>query len=159
MTRDQLRTELLTDPTGQGYAPHVAAGAHQILADLLNAIQPAITIRRTDVMPADAVAAIDLADIPALPSNPNATQLSTERRQLAYLGWLAAMAAPMRLQNDDGTNAPVVVNLLAVFPSGSPTRARLIALATRPGSRAERLAGPGVVVTHQAVADALAGEG
>jgi hypothetical protein len=62
----------------------------------------------------------------------------------------------IRLLNDDGSNTPVIANLQGIFPAGSPTRNRLIALAVRNGSRAEQLFGTNVVVSSGDVAAALA---
>ena len=45
-------------------------------------------------------------------------------------------------------NTPVIANFQVMFPAGSGTRARLIALASRNGSRAEQLFGVGVQITH-----------
>lgn len=153
---EQLATEINTDPTAIGYAPHITSGSDNAIADLLNEPRAGITIRRQDISTKELYESIDVADYAALPSNPNATQLSTERRFLAWLSGLQALGR-VRLQNDDGTDTPVVKNLLTMFPAGSQTRARIIALATRLGSRAEQLFGANVAVTDDDVAKALRG--
>lgn len=43
---DILQTELVTDPLGFGYAPHIASGADAVLADMLNAVRDDIMIDR-----------------------------------------------------------------------------------------------------------------
>lgn len=166
-----LATEVNTDPRGYGYAEDVAVGNDQAVADKLNLVRdgsvgrvPAnptgdggsadgvVLVKRADVTSREVIEAVDLADFPALPSNPNASALSTERRQLAYLGWLASVST-MRLVGDDGNDLPIVGNLGAMFPAGTGSRNRLLALRRRPGSRAEELFG--VSVTASDVAKAL----
>jgi hypothetical protein len=160
ITPAALRSELLSDPTSLGYAPLVAARDDQGLADLLNLPRdgtnggPAITVRRADIASRDIWEAIEVTDFPALSGNPSATQLSRERQYLAWLSGLAAIPR-VRLLNDDGSNTPVIANLQAMFPGGSGTRARLTALAQRPGSRAEQLFGRDTFVTIADVAEAL----
>lgn len=148
-----LRTELATDPLGLGYAAEPSA---QLVADLLTLVRPALIVRRADISAAEIAAAIDVADFPALSGNPNAQQLSRERQ---YLAWLAAILSvpAVRLLHDDGSPTPVIANFQVMFPAGTGTRARLVALAERPGSRAEQLFGPGVRVTHEDVAQARRG--
>ena len=152
-----LKSEIQTDPLTYGYPAVIAQ--HNTLADLINKVrdgsdgEAAITIRRTDISVADVYAAIEVADYAALPGSPTAAQLSTERR---YLGWLSGLAAfdTVRLLNDDGTDAPPMVNFKAMFPV-SGTRTRLTALASRFGSRAEQLFGIGTVVADTDIALAL----
>lgn len=154
-----LKTELLTDPRGYGYAPLRTSGSDNALADLLNLVRdgtntgPAIPIRRVDVLSKELWEAIDVGDMTALPGSPTAAQLSTERRQLAWLTGLPAIPR-IRLLNDDGSNTPAVTNLLAIFPV-SGTRTRITALASRNGSRAEELFGRDTRITDTDVAIAL----
>lgn len=155
--RQALAAEIDADPNAYGYAAHVAANRPGDVAALLNEVRATITVRRADIASAEIVQAIDVADYTALGANPTAAALSTERR---YLGWLALLAAAptVRLLNDDGSNTPVVANLLAMFPNGSGTRTRLTAIASRFGSRAEQLFGTGSVVSATDVGEALAME-
>jgi hypothetical protein len=129
-----LRAELLTDPLALGYAALSDAQA----AARLNATDTGRTRRRADVSSAEITQSVTVADYTALGANPTAAALSTERRYLAWLALIAA-APSVRLLNDDGSNTPVIDNLLAMFPAGSGTRTRLQALATRAISRAEEL--------------------
>lgn len=158
MTLPALKSEITTDPVTYGYAANVAAGEPEVVAAKLNKPrdgtdgEAAITVRRADILPQEIWGAILVTDYTALPASPNAGQLSAERR---YLSWLTGLAAQpsVRLLNDDGTDGPVVTNLTAMF--NGATRARLIALASRPGSRAEQLWGAGTTITTQNVSDAL----
>jgi hypothetical protein len=147
-----LKTELQTDPTALGYA---ATGSNDLAkADLLNLPRAGITIRRADVTPKELIEAISIADYVASPSNPSAIQLSTERRYLAWLSGLSSLET-VRLFNDDGSNGPVALNLIAMFTAGSGTLTRLTALAQRQGSRAEQLFGVGVRVSASDIGAAL----
>lgn len=149
-----LRNELLTDPNGYGYDAWIAAGEPENCAAALNLPRASIPIRRADISSQEVIEAIDVTDFPALSGTPNSTQLSRERQ---YLAWLSGvMAVPsVRLLNDDGTDTPVVANLRAMFPQGTATRNRLIALASRDGSRSEQLFGSGVTISAQDVGTAL----
>lgn len=156
----ELKQELETDPRAYGYAAYLQAGDMQGPADLLNLVRtgsnggPAITIRKGALNVKELYESIIVPDMPALSGNPNSSQLSTERQYLAWLTGLAALET-VRLLNDDGTNGPVATNLLAMFPAGTGTRTRLIALAQRPGSRAEELFGESVQVSFNDIIVAL----
>jgi hypothetical protein len=149
-----LASEINTDPATVGYAALKAALNDQGLADALNLARASVTIRRADIAPQALWEAIDVADLTALPGTPTAAQLSTERRQLAWLTGLAALPT-VRLLNDDGTDTMIRKNLLAMFTAGSGTLTRLAALSVRQGSRAEFLFGAAAVVTNIDVARAL----
>jgi hypothetical protein len=154
-----LKAELETDPVGYGYAPFYNAGDNGALADMLNLVRdgtnggPAISIRKSDVIGKEIWESIAIADFPALPANPNNSQLSTERRSLSWLEGLANYDT-IRLLYDDGSNTPVIENLQGIFPAGTGTRNRLIALATRNGSRAEQLFGANTRLTNEDIAKA-----
>lgn len=165
-----LKTELQTDPRGYGY--NAAARNDTLMASIIDTVRdgtnpPAtptavggnadghIDVKRADVKASEIVLAIDLADIAALPTNPNNTQLSTERRSLAYLQMLSCMTDPVQLLNDNGTNTPVVSNVANIFTAGSATLTRLNALRFRFGSRTEELFGRNVSVTIDDIGKAL----
>lgn len=160
MTLQALKNELLTDVQSYGYAAFIAASEPENCAAALNKVrtgndgEAAITVRRADISSQEIVEAIVVADYTALPGSPTAAQLSAERRYLAWMGNLAAVGT-VRLLNDDGSDGPVITNLKAMFNGGTGTIARLNAISSRPGSRAEQLFGAGVVVTTQDVAAAL----
>jgi hypothetical protein len=149
-----LKTELNTDPNAYGYAAPRNAGNDVTLAELVNLVRATIQIRRSDITPQEVAAAIDVVDYTALPGSPTAAQLSTERR---FLAWLTAVFAlpTMRLLNDDGSNGPIISNFQAMFGAATGTRTRLIALASRNGSRGEQLFGAGTIITSFDVARAL----
>ena len=144
----QLKTELQTDPLALGYGVSTAVNDWQGAANVLNIVRPTIAIRRSDITASVIWEAILVSEMTALPGSPTAVQLSTERRQLAWLSGLPAIGT-IRLANDDGTDTQVFANLKAIFPAGSATRTRLLDLAaqTRLGSRAEQLYGTGTIVT------------
>jgi hypothetical protein len=161
-----LRAELLADPRTYGYAAHINVGGvtgndnDQALANLINLVRtgtnggPAIPIKRDDVASREIMEAIRITDFTALPVSPNATQLSTERRALA---WMEALvnADRVRLVNEDGSDTPVMANFGDMFAVGTSTRTRLTALSTRNGSRAEELFGRAVSVSVSEVGRAL----
>jgi hypothetical protein len=175
-----LATEITTDPRGYGYRAliSIAEGGtkdgptqDQDVSDMINIVRTgsnppttptadggaangAITIRKPSISSKEVWEAIDVGDMNTFPGSPTAVQLSTERRQLAWLTGLPSLPS-VRIQNDDGTNNSVAVNLLAMFPGGSGTRTRLIALASRFGSRAEEKFGADIVVAHPDIAMAL----
>jgi len=156
----QLKTELNTDPAALGYAAPRNAGAHGILASILNTVRAGQTIQRVDVSAKEIVEAINVADMKpfATPATPTNQELSFERRYLAWFATLPAMGN-VRLMLDDGTTlTPVGANLDAMFPAspGSATRTRIIALMSKPPTRAEQLFGAGTVVTTDQVSMALA---
>jgi hypothetical protein len=146
-----LKTELLL----AAYNTPRNAGDHLGCAALLNAVSGGITIRRSDLSPADIYSQIDTADMIALPGSPTAAQLSDERRKIGWLTGIASVSG-VRLQNDNGTDTPITTMAKAIFTNGSGTLTRLNALATRNGSRAEQLFGAGTVVGASDVAIALA---
>lgn len=135
-----LRTEMETDPNGYGYAPLLAAGADQALADMLNEVRASIDIKRADISSGEVFHAIALGD---LKSNPNSFEAQ-------WWGALLNRSDAIRLVNEDGTATPVRANVLQVV-TGSTSRTRLAALETRKGSRAEQLFGAGTSVRHEDV--------
>ena len=136
MTLAELRTELVTDPTGLGYAA-AWGGSDQGLADLLNLPRAAITVWR-GLLPAYQV--IDL---------------------VAWTEWTALSAANKQLlQTLTGTDtvntesANTRAAFSQMFAAGTATRTALLAFAQRTGSRAEQLWGTGRIVTESEVSGA-----
>lgn len=150
-----LKAELQTDPTALGYSVPFAAGNDLAVSDILNLVRVAIQLKRIDVTAAEVWSAINTADMVALPASPTAAQLSDERRKLAWLSGVAAVSG-LRLQNDNGTDTPVVTMAKSIFTAGSATLTRLGALALRSGSRAEQLFGSGVVIVASDIVKARA---
>ena len=130
----RLRTELTTDPVTLGYGTMTDAQA----SDALNSLTTGRIYRRPDISPAEIWENMELSDYPALAGSPNAAALSNERRDLAWLSGLANLPS-IRLLNDDGTDTQIRLKLAAMFPAGSGTRTRLLALSQRTVSRAEEL--------------------
>lgn len=123
-----LQTELLTDPAGMGYAPHVASGADNRLSDLLNAPK-AGTAFDVGVLPSETVAACLIGtELQALTS----AQRDTIRVYLTASGVdVRPSSAPRQY-------------LLSLFPAGTGTRTKLVSAVNRMGSRAEELGWPSV---------------
>lgn len=150
-TMEALRTELQTDPLAYGYSAFFATDLQKV-ADLVNKLRdgtdgfPAITVKRKAISPVDILEAIDTRDFEA--------SLST------IIGsWFESLTQypSIELVNDDGTDTRVLGNLKRILQNPGPqgSRARVIAIAQKTGSRAEQLFGTGTVVTWEQVAQAL----
>lgn len=143
----KLRAELLADALAIGYklvagaAPNTYVSGTMTDAQAsvkLNALDTGRTRARADVSSAEMLSVIDMADMPALATNPNGTQLSQERRDLSWFE--SVMNAPsVRLLNVDGTDTQIKTNFARMFPAGTGTRTRLLDLQTAPISRATEL--------------------
>lgn len=139
-----LKTELNTDPNGYGYADAIAIGDMRVLADKLNQTRAAISIPRPDVTPMEILEAIRVTDFIA-----NASVL--------YASWFESLTqfASVRILKVDGSDTRVMTNLMTLLTNGSQSEVRLRALASRQGSRAEQLFGPGTVVTPEDCSKAI----
>jgi len=138
-----LNTEILTDPTGIGYAPYVTDGNDVLVAALLNEVRvaaPTFTINRGEVPSQKVVNEFDATEFGAL--------VTEQLQRLSILTQFGTV---------DLGDATVRQILGAIFPLGGPTRTNLTALATRPCSRGEFLFGAGTVITPGDVAKALRG--
>lgn len=140
-----LKTELQTDPNAYGYAPLIAAGNMQGLADKLNQVRAAISIPRPDVTPDEVLEAIRLSDL----------RSATTAVQSAYMQALLVLPN-IRILKENGTDARVLTSLMDILTNGSASETRLRALATRTGSRAEQLFGPGAWLSWSDITTALA---
>ena len=145
-----LKTELQTDPTSLGYAPFIAPstaagdgkGDDASPARLINQPNAATPQFRSDVTIHDIVAAIAPTDFAAL------TALQIAKLQLLFSG----------VSTIDATVATTRNIIQGIFTGASTaTMNALVAMAKRPGSRAEVLFGAGAVVTPTQVALALRG--
>jgi hypothetical protein len=154
-----LKAELQLDPSGLGYPPLIAAGNDQGLADVLNfprngstpspvnnVVGAAITVRRTDITPAEALEAIDTRDF----------ETAATAMQGTYFGAIMQLRS-LRLLNDDGTNTRILRNISDVLQVADTrgSRSRLSAIANKTGSRGEQLFGSGTVLTHTDISRAL----
>ena len=133
-----LKAELTTDPAGLGYAPHITLGSDHRVADLLNLPRATIQVARGLIPSHEIVNAIDWADV--------AVGVSLE-----------PLKAILSAGQVDTGNVRVRAAFQALFPVGSGTRSRIVALATRNGSRVEQLFGVTQSVVHADVAWALRG--
>jgi|GEM_PF-5236848 len=131
-----LRFELLSDPLRLGYAPLIASGADQTLADTLNAPRAGVVAQVVTVPATDVVNCIAPAEYNALTA--------------AGRDYLAFVVSPQTVTVVPG--GQVRMGLKALFPAGSTTRANLTALLDRPGSRADQLGLDAVTADHIATA-------
>lgn len=138
--RGVLSVEIATDPGALGYASHVASGNDGAVAELLNRIRVGIVINRDTITPNELFEAI-------VPSEWAAASAQEKQR----IGLILAMpTVDLR-----GPNTKAA--LQAAFGPGTTTRANIIAMLSRSGSRAEQLFGSGTRVDHSDVAVALRG--
>ena len=142
----QLKAELLTDPNAYGYAPLIAIGNDQGLADMLNLPRAAIVMPRPDVSPLEILEAIKVTDF-----------VPTAQQSILYGSWLESVTQypSVRILKENGTDTRVMTNLMTILVNGSQSEVRLRALASRPGSRAEQIFGIGTTVAHMDIAQAL----
>ena len=134
-TLEALKDEIVNDPEGLGYALHVTAGRMGELAKLINEVRGTISVSRGVIETHEIFEATDPAEWAALSAG--------EKQR--YQGIVS-----MGTIDVDGNN--VRNAFLAMFASGSATRAALAALRTRNGSRAEELFDTGVSFTQIAQA-------
>jgi hypothetical protein len=135
-----LKTEINTDPKNLGYAQHVLSGNDQEIATLLNTLGASNeTISREEISPSELVNNIVYSE-----------WVSTTTDQKTYLNMVLATG------KIDALNTNVRAGLLAMFGTGTTSRANLIDISTRPASRAESLFGRGTIITNRDVAKAIA---
>jgi hypothetical protein len=139
-----LKTELNTDPNSYGYAPLIAIGNDQGLADMLNLARAEIVMPRPDVSPLEILEAIKVTDFIN-----NANSL--------YASWFESLTQypTVRILKENGSDTRVMTNLMTLLSNGSQSETRLRALASRSGSRAEQLFGIGTAVNDDDIAIAL----
>lgn len=161
-----LKSELTTDPRGYGYSALIQSGSDAGLATALNLIRDGsagrvpvtptaaggqasgiITVSRTDVTAQEVRLAVDVAEFVA---GPNALLAG-------YFESVTQSNERMQLKNQDAgrTDTRQMTNLKTCFSVNASTRARLDALATRSGSRAEELFGVDTTVDAISISIAL----
>lgn len=150
-----LKTEITTDPVAIGYNSNNDVTNQNWIAikNKINAVSQSINVPRTDVAASEILEAIDIRDL----SYPNTGTLPAASQPIAN-SWFESITQrdAIRLQKDDGTDTTVIKNIkLLLVAAGQGSQARITALSTRRGSRAEQLFGTGFVVVEQQVADAL----
>jgi hypothetical protein len=133
-----LKTELTTDPAGLGYAPHLASGSLSPIMELLNAPRIGVSVFRGVISSYEIINATDPAEWAAL--------TAAEKQRYQMLTGAGQV---------DVSNANVRGAFAAMFGAGTVTRTALVALASRPGSRAEELWGAGTAPTAADLARAL----
>jgi len=136
-----LRTELQQDPKTLGYAAHITSGNDQAITDILNT-----TGATSEVLLREAVDAREIVQC------------------FVYSEWLALTADQKAYINMaigagtvDSSNANIGVAFGTIFGAGTQTILNLVAMATRPASRAEVVLGRGVSVSATDIAHALRG--
>lgn len=123
-----LKTELTTDPNGYGYVTTpITEAVGEYNARKLNEVRAGISVNRTVIPAHEVIEAIVAADWTAL------SQAEKDRISLVI------SAGDINVQ---GTNTRAA--FLQAFGAGTTTRSNLVALQTRPGSRAEQLFGQSV---------------
>lgn len=136
-----LKTEILTDPNRYGYAPLVASGQVNAVAELLNKVRdgsdgfPIITLRKPLINGVDIAAAIDIRDV----SLPNGVIQASATALLTYI----FLSASIPLTNDNGNKNWIRKNLDNLVANGTASQTRLDALVIQTGSRANQLFGVG----------------
>lgn len=132
-----LATEINTDPTGRGYAPHIVSGATNVIADLLNESLPSIVITRGSIERREFMIETDFNEVKSLGAS--------ERNVFGSL------------ISSDAVPGKTVQEVSEFFGPATTTRTRLKNLETRDGSRGEELFGENVSVRSRDVALALGG--
>lgn len=139
-TDAQLAAELNGDPTGRGYAPHIASGNDVALAQNIN--QPdAGMIDRLTITPDIFQTAVVASEY---------TSLTDQMRSLWQTIVTASVQTGVPIKNTS-----IRSQIVAIWPQGSTTRTNLAAMQQRMGSRAEVLWGDGTVVQTSDIARAL----
>lgn len=132
-----LKAEIQSGPLAAAIAPHIASGNHRAVADALNSVSASFQVPRAIVPSYEIIEAMAPGDWTGVSA--------AERIRIQVL--ISAGSV-----NLSGANTRAA--FAAAFGPSTQTRANLIALQTRNGSRAE-VSGLGPV-THEDVAIALA---
>lgn len=135
-----LRTELLTDPRSLGYSTAVTQGDHNTLVDLINRSAASHSVSM------GTVTSINLQQVVVASEY---AVLSGGQRDL----WNAVLTAATG--GVPISNAAIRAQVAVVWSAGTTTRANLLALDTRTGTRAEVLFGEGMRVTSTDIQKAL----
>lgn len=125
-----LKAELDADPSGLGYAAHMASGDNAALVALLNEPHAADQMNRGVVPAHEVITATDAGEWAAL-SDVEKGRYNT----ITGGGEVDASATNVRAA------------FAAMFVGGTATRAALLAIGTRDGSRIEALFGAGVTAS------------
>lgn len=135
-----LHDEIEADPLDIGYKEQGGTWkSDQVIADLINDPANGDTVQRNHILPQEIIEQIVIDEWDAL---------TVSQRQ--YVALLPSLPIVDAIQN--GTE--VRANLLTIFGAGTVTRANLIEVVQKDGSRAEVLWGEGTVVTISQVGHA-----
>lgn len=143
-----LRTELLTDPAGLGYASHLAAGSFGTIVGLINSV----SANAQAVVSAVTVGVVFSPQMQQAVVASEYVNLSPAHRDL----WNAALTAAV-----NGIAISNVVfrgQIAVVWSAGTTTRSNLALLQTRRCSRAEALFGEGAGADVNEVIKAAQGD-
>lgn len=123
-----LKAELDTDPSTLDYAPHMASGDNRALVALLNEPHPADQVDRGVVPAHEVITATDAGEWAAL--------TDAERSRYDTITGAGRVDA-------SATNVRAAFAAMFTLGNGPITRAALLAIGTRDGSRTEALFGAG----------------
>ena len=131
-----LKTEIQTDPQGYNYT-----GSNLEIANALNLVRAAEIVTRKTVSAEELQTSVVIAEYIAL-------------TDIERTGWnsILIVAAPNGM---DVSNAALRNQIAAIWGAGTTTRANLIALQTRTGTRAEVLFGEGTRISDYDVEEVL----
>jgi hypothetical protein len=140
-----LKTELLTDPNGYGYAALLADTNNPELVRQLNLPRAEIVMPRPDVSPLEILEAISVDDF-----------IATANQSILVGSWFESLTQypSVRILKENGSDTRVMTNIMKILKNGTASETRVRALSVRYGSRIEQLFGVGVTVTVQEVIDA-----
>jgi hypothetical protein len=146
----QIKTELDADPQALGYAALRAAQDWNGLTTLLNQVRPQgdpkrETVDRRMIDRQEVIEALVYAEVVT-----NTAAAGTAMRDALTLLLVSLNGGFL-----DPLNANIRGFFTGAFAAGTATRTNLVALQTRPGSRAEKLWGDGVRVSASLVEDAV----
>ena len=127
-----LHDEIEADPMGIGYKVDSTWKGDQAIADLINDPTNGATVQRQYVDPQEIIEQIALVDWETITAS-----------QRLYIQLLPSLTVISAVQ--DGTE--VRNNLLAIFGAATATRANLIGVVEKAGSRAEVLWGEGTTIS------------
>jgi hypothetical protein len=155
-----LASEIQNNTGGYGpFTDYVTGGNDQAIADILNFPRDGATVCPVNAVAGNAISVRNSAitgmairsviDDRDLPASPTAAQLAILQ--------IACGSGSIEMVDDAGADLPMLGNLKRLLQNPGPqgSRARVIALVNRTGSRAEKLFGPGTEISVADVARSL----
>jgi hypothetical protein len=149
-----LKSELLTDPRGYGYAGKQDTDIETALNTVRDGTAGTVPANPTGGSPAGLASGVITVNKGSISTQDlvECVVQSEMPTNAASRDWLLMVCAGERVRVDAGSTTRT--GLLALFAQNSTTRTALTAIATKPGSRAEELLGVGVTPTYLDVAAA-----